>query len=167
MRSFNGKRHEAECTSEEYASAATMPGPFFDFRRRLWNPRWVPAPFDRRELTYVSFALPKGARWTDGGLAETFDEIVEFSLCPGLARAFVDERLSNPFSGRMRDLADEFADEMPDFFGGLYDVPAPSPERVVVLTAVFLRLYDAATEANVASLPPSGSIGVHSTRRAS
>ncbi len=166
MRSFDGRERGMGCDLEEHARALVEPGPFRDFRNALWNPRWNPAPFERHELTYVAFALPKGTPWTAEVLAGAFDEVVEFSLRPDLARSFVDARLSNPFSGWMSDRAEAFRAEMGDFFEDVFEIPAPGRERAVVLTAVFLRLYDAAVEANVVSAPTPRTIRVISTRGA-
>lgn len=167
MRPFNGKHSDSECTPEEDAEPLTAPGPFRDFRRALSSLRWKPAPFDKHDLIYIALSLPKDVPWTIEGLAEIRDEVVEFSFYPELARAYVEGRLSGPFSAWMRDKAEAFEYEMTDFYEDGFEMPAPSSERSVVLTAVFLRLYDAATEANVVAKPAFESTGIRLQRRAS
>lgn len=167
MRLNNLPDDSEDGTTEVLADALRAPGPFRDFRRGLSSPRWDPAPFQNRDLIYIALKLPKDAPWTADGLAEIRDEIVELSFFPEVARAYVDRRLSGPFAARMRERADAFADEMDDFYEDGFEVPAPSSERAVVLTAAFLRLYDAAVEASVASRPATGAFRLRLHRFAS
>ncbi len=130
-------------SSDDCAHDATTPGPYRDFRRSLFAPGQNPVPYGENEIAYVSAHLPPHATWTDGGLADVRDEIVGFSVNPEVAAAYVEARLDVPFSLGMRQRADTFVSGLVHFFDRVNAVP-PNGERVIVLKAAFLRLYDLA-----------------------
>ena len=149
----------------DYHHDATTPGPFKDFRASLISPRTGMAPYDRRELGYVAVCLPPRSAWTQKALEATREDIMTFSRDPGSARAYVEARLSNPFSAFMRELVSSFKEEMESCYE-VYNVPPPKPDRVEILTAVFLRLYDVAAKENAAAAPSFRKLRVFSTGKA-
>lgn len=143
-------------TSDEFAHDANATGALRDLRKRLDASGMDGAPYTEDETAIVFVWLPPMRSWDGDDLAEAQPEIERFSREPETARQFVADRLSSPFAAAMRDHIDGFSAALPSWFRRV-NAPAPSVERVVVLQAAVLRLYDLAVlpATHVATLPES------------
>lgn len=130
-------------TSDEFAHDANATGPLQNLRKRLDAFGADGAPYTEDETAIVFVWLPPMRSWDEDDLAAARPEIEQFSREPETARQFIAERLSSPFAAAMRDHLDGFAAALPSWFRRV-NAPAPSAERVVVLQAAVLRLYDLA-----------------------
>ncbi len=146
MQEKSGKnRKDREETSDDYAHDVKSPGPLREFLKGLISSERALVPFDIREVAYVAVHLPSRWTWTAESLEAVLGEIVEFSTEPESAREYLDERLSGPFAAWMAEHGRGFEAGLSDYCLRM-DLAMPDAERVIVLKAVLVRLYDVACQ---------------------
>lgn len=128
-------------TSREFAHDAFVVGALRNLRKILDGSGADGAPYTEDETAIVFVWLPPMRSWEEDALDAARPDVELFSREPETARQFIADRLSSPFAADTRRHVEGFAAALPSWFRRV-NAPAPSAERVVVLQAAVLRLYD-------------------------